>query len=121
MSIPSSAPLDARTAFALELAAHPDHHDITARLRTGHEPDGYGWCRHGAHAHRWEHHPCSVVRLADLVDRAAAGTLPGGRRVTLLRPPVASDPANRAPVTGSSAGRDTAMAAAAPGRRGRAS
>jgi hypothetical protein len=79
MSIPSTAHPDSRTAFARELASHPDHDGITARLRAGHEPDERGWCRHGAHAHRWEHHPCSVLLLADLVDGCAAGAPAGGR------------------------------------------
>ena len=76
MSLPSTAHPDSRTAFARELACHPDHHAITVRLRAGHDPDQHGWCRHGAHSHHGEHHPCSVVRLADLVDRVAASVAP---------------------------------------------
>ena len=82
MSTPSAAhpdpapespprPSQARIAFARVLAARPDHRDILTRLRAGHEPDQHGWCRHGAHAHRWERYPCPVIALAELINAAA--------------------------------------------------
>lgn len=54
-------------AFVRELAscAQPD---LLARLKQGHTPDEQGWCRHTAHEHHWEHHPCTSLRLALLAE-----------------------------------------------------
>lgn len=59
-------------SFITELALDPDSAQIVGRLADGHVPDERGWCVHSAHAHRREHHPCPVLRLAMLVERAAA-------------------------------------------------
>jgi hypothetical protein len=61
-------PADVFRSFAHELALSPQTPDILDRLREGHEPDLHGWCSHPAHAHRWERHPCTMLRLADLVE-----------------------------------------------------
>ena len=58
-------------AFTEELAFSPGSGSILDRLSAGHEPDGHGWCRHAAHAHRWDRHPCGVLRLVALVGEAS--------------------------------------------------
>ena len=60
-------------SFVAELAAGPGRAELIDRLVAGHEPDARGWCAHPSHSHRWEAHPCTAVRLARLVERAAAG------------------------------------------------
>ena len=42
--------------------------DLLTRMKLGHEPDEHGWCRHTTHEYRWESHPCSVLRLAQLAE-----------------------------------------------------
>ena len=61
-------PYDVYTAFVLELASSPDCGAVLNRLREGHLADARGWCSHAGHAHRWEPHPCSILRLAALVE-----------------------------------------------------
>jgi len=56
-------------SFVHELALSPQRSALLGRLRQGHEPDVFGWCSHFSHAHHWERHPCSTLRLADHVDR----------------------------------------------------
>ncbi|NMH98597.1 hypothetical protein [Pseudonocardia acidicola] len=70
MSRGSARPLpdDVFRSFVRELAARTDKLDMLGRLRRGHQPDRHGWCEHPEHAHRWERHPCPVLRLADLVE-----------------------------------------------------
>ena len=58
-------------AFTEELAFSPGSGPILDRLSAGHEPDGNGWCRHAAHAHRWDRHPCAVLRFVALVGEAS--------------------------------------------------
>lgn len=58
-------------AFTEELASSPGSGSIIDRLGAGHEPDGQGWCRHAAHAHRWDRHPCAVLRFVALVGEAS--------------------------------------------------
>jgi hypothetical protein len=69
----SEAPLLHRikefTSFADELARYPDVEGLLLRLRHGHNRDRHGWCDHPSHTYRWERHPCSSVRLADLVEQ----------------------------------------------------
>ena len=57
------------TSFVDELSRNPDLEGLLLRLRQGHSPDRHGWCDHPSHTYRWEHHPCSSVRLADLVEQ----------------------------------------------------
>ena len=57
------------TSFADELARYPDVEGLLLRLRHGHNRDRHGWCDHPSHTYRWERHPCSSVRLADLVEQ----------------------------------------------------
>lgn len=64
---------EAYEAFVAELAAGPGSAELIDRLTAGHVPDERGWCAHPGHTHHWETHPCPVVRLALLVERAAAG------------------------------------------------
>jgi hypothetical protein len=59
---------DVYTAFVVELAASPDCVALVNRLREGHLADARGWCAHASHAHRWEPHPCPILRLAALVE-----------------------------------------------------
>ncbi len=66
-------------AFVAELAAGPGSADLIDRLTAGHEPDARGWCAHPGHSHHWETHPCPVVRLALLVERAATRRRPPQR------------------------------------------
>jgi hypothetical protein len=61
-------PYDVYTAFVVELAASPDCAALVNRLREGHLADARGWCTHAGHAHRWEPHPCPILRLAALVE-----------------------------------------------------
>lgn len=63
---------EAYEEFVAELAAGPGSAELIDRLTTGHEPDDRGWCAHVGHTHHRETHPCPVVRLALLVERAAA-------------------------------------------------
>jgi hypothetical protein len=56
-------------SFVHELTLSPQRSALLARLRDGHEPDIHDWCSHSGHAHHWERHPCSTLRLADHVDR----------------------------------------------------
>jgi hypothetical protein len=60
-----------------ELAQNPDQAALLAGLRTGHDPDQDGWCRHPAHAHRWERHPCWILQLIDVIEDSSTDT---GRR-----------------------------------------
>ena len=64
-------PYDVYTAFVLELASSPDCGALLHRLREGHVADQRGWCTHSSHAHRWEPHPCPILRLAALVESTA--------------------------------------------------
>ena len=64
-------PYDVYTEFVLELAASPDRDALVNRLREGHLADARGWCTHSSHAHRWEPHPCPILRLAALVESIA--------------------------------------------------
>lgn len=64
-------PYDVYTEFVLELAASPDCGALVNRLREGHLADARGWCTHSGHAHRWEPHPCPILRLAALVESIA--------------------------------------------------
>ena len=64
-------PYDVYTAFILELASSPDCGTLLNRLREGHLADQRGWCTHPSHAHRWEPHPCPILRLAALVESTA--------------------------------------------------
>jgi len=57
------------TSFVDELSRNPDLEGLLLRLRHGHNPDRHGWCDHLSHTYRWERHPCSSVRLADLVEQ----------------------------------------------------
>jgi hypothetical protein len=59
-------PAEVFRSFVRELARSPQGPDMVGRLRQGHEPDRHGWCRHPAHAYRWERYP--TLRLADLVE-----------------------------------------------------
>ena len=63
-----AGPAEVFRTFVSELAASGQKSEMLGRLRQGHEPDRHGWCSHPAHAHRWERHPCAVVRLANLVE-----------------------------------------------------
>lgn len=54
-------------AFVRELASSAQP-DLLDRLKQGHVPDEQGWCRHTAHEHHWEHHPCASLRLALLAE-----------------------------------------------------
>jgi hypothetical protein len=65
-------PYDVYTAFVVELAASPDCAALVNRLREGHLADARGWCTHAGHAHRWEPHPCPILRLAALVESITA-------------------------------------------------
>lgn len=65
---PKAGTADAYVAFLRELAAVPDRSGLTDRMEAGHEPDPHGWCRHAAHSHRWERHPCSTLRLVALLE-----------------------------------------------------
>lgn len=67
-------------SFVAELAAGPGHAELLGRLVAGHVADDRGWCAHPSHSHRWEAHPCPVVRLARLVERAAARRRSPARR-----------------------------------------
>jgi len=64
-------PYDVYTAFVRELASIPDCGALVHRLREGHLADQRGWCTHPSHAHRWEPHPCPILRLAALVESTA--------------------------------------------------
>ncbi|HWM05225.1 MAG TPA: hypothetical protein VNP92_23040 [Actinophytocola sp.] len=55
-------------SFVRELARSPQVLHILTGLRDGHQPDPHGWCNHPSHTHRWEPHPCSSLRLAELVE-----------------------------------------------------
>jgi hypothetical protein len=70
MSSASAGPpaVDVFGAFVRELALFPQGPDMLDRLRKGHAPGRHGWCSHPAHAHRWERYPCTILRLADLVE-----------------------------------------------------
>ena len=63
-----AGPAEVFRTFVSELAASWQKSEMLDRLRQGHGPDRHGWCSHPAHAHRWERHPCAVVRLAYLVE-----------------------------------------------------
>jgi hypothetical protein len=63
-------PYDVYTAFVRELASSPDCCALLNRLREGHVADQHGWGTHSGHAHRWEPHPCPILRLAALVESA---------------------------------------------------
>lgn len=62
-------PVRSMLTVARALAAAPDHSLIGRRLSTGHRSGGDGLCRHPAHRHRPETHPCSIVRVVTLVER----------------------------------------------------
>ena len=64
-------PYDVYTEFVLELAASPDCDALVNRLREGHLVDARVWCTHSSHAHRWEPHPCPILRLVALVESIA--------------------------------------------------
>ena len=57
-------------SFLRELAPTPGRAALLVRLRIGHGPDEYDWCRHPWQAHHREKHPCPALRLAQLVKRA---------------------------------------------------
>jgi len=63
-------PDDTYGSFVRELAASPGRTTLLARLRLGHEPDEFGWCRHPSHGHRWERHPCPTLLLAQQVEQS---------------------------------------------------
>ena len=66
---PSRHPTDdVFESFVRELARSPQRSHILTQLTEGHHSDPHGWCSHSAHAHRWERHPCSTLRLANVVD-----------------------------------------------------
>jgi hypothetical protein len=67
-----SEPSDVYTEFIRELAANPDCSVLVNRLREGHLADPRGWCTHASHAHRWEPHPCQILRLVALVESIAS-------------------------------------------------
>lgn len=64
---PASAVQPVYESFVGELASGPDRDGLLDRLTRGHQPDEHGWCAHPGHSHRWESHPCPVLRLAALV------------------------------------------------------
>ena len=59
-------------AFVAELAAVPDSARLLKRLRSGHRADEFGRCAHPSHSYRSERFPCSILRLAGLVEQTLA-------------------------------------------------
>jgi hypothetical protein len=67
-----SEPYDVYTEFIRELAANPDCSALVNRLREGHLADPRGGAPTPATPHRWEPHPCPILRLVALVESIAS-------------------------------------------------